>query len=197
QLCHPNIVPVYEIDQVFGQHYFTMPFVAGGSLREHLARVGANPTAAVALVEKVARAVHHAHEHGILHRDLKPANVLLDERDEPLVSALGLAKLADARVELTQTGQKLGTPAYMAPEQAAGQSGHVTPATDVWALGVLLYELLTGRRPFLGPGRAELFRQIQSDGTPRPRVFQPTLDSALETVVLMCLEKDPGLRYAS
>jgi hypothetical protein len=197
QLRHPNIVPVLEIDHIGGQHYFTMPFVAGGSLRDHLERVGADRTAAVALVEKVARAVHHAHEHGILHRDLKPANVLLGENDEPLVSDFGLAKLADASVELTQTGQQLGTPAYMAPEQAAGQSGHVTPATDVWALGVLLYELLTGRRPFLGPGRAELFRQILSDETPRPRVFQPTLDAALETVILKCLEKEPRQRYAS
>jgi hypothetical protein len=197
QLDHPNLIPVFEIDQVGGQHYFTMPFVPSGSLRDHLERIGANRKGAVALVEKVARAVHHAHERGVLHRDLKPANVLLDERDEPLVSDFGLAKLADASVELTQTGQQLGTPAYMAPEQASGQSGRVTAATDVWALGVLLYELLTGRRPFLGPGRAELFRQILSDETPPPRVFQPALDIALETVVLKCLEKEPRRRYAS
>src|SRR5205814_9255575 len=147
----------------------------------------ANPKAAVALMEKVARAVAFAHGKGILHRDLKPSNVLLEECGEPMVSDFGLAKFLDASVDLTHTGQRLGTPAYMAPEQAAGHSRLLGPPTDVWALGVMLYQLLTGQRPFRGNGAQELTAQILNTEPVSPRWLRRDLDRNLETVVLKCL----------
>jgi tRNA A-37 threonylcarbamoyl transferase component Bud32 len=195
-LRHPNIIDIHEIGQHEGRYYFTMDFAEGGSLDQHLDRFSEG-RAAAALVEKVARAVYYAHEHGVLHRDLKPANVLLDSGDEPRVCDFGLAKLADSEVELTQTGQFLGTPAYMAPEQAADDSGRISEATDVWALGVLLYQLLTGRRPFISPHRDALLRQIRTSDPPDPSSIRPGLDRSLEAIVLKCLHKDPAARYAS
>src|SRR5262249_61930108 len=161
-----------------------------------------DPRAAAGLVRKIAQAVHYAHGKGILHRDLKPANVLLDENGEPRVSDFGLAKLMDdiapavaetedAGMELTELGQRVGTPAYMAPEQAAGRNDLVGPATDVWALGAILYELLTGRRPFAAPDKDELARLIQTQDPARPCAQRPELDEGLERVVLKCLEKTP------
>jgi serine/threonine-protein kinase len=193
RLQHPHIVPIYEMGHDGDIPYFTMPLVPGGCLRTHQERFGRDPRAAAALMEKVARAVQHAHDRGVLHRDLKPANVLLDERDEPLVCDFGLAKLLSAGGELTYPGQLLGTPAYMAPEQAAG-AGRVTDRADVWALGVMLYELLTGRRPFPGDGREEVLAHVLRADLPRPRAVRPDLDPALEAVVLRCLEKDPARR---
>jgi tRNA A-37 threonylcarbamoyl transferase component Bud32 len=195
-LRHSNIIDIHEIGQHEGRHYFTMDFAEGGSLDQHLGRFS-DGRAAAALVEKVARAVHYAHEHGVLHRDLKPANVLLDSGDEPRVCDFGLAKLAESDVALTQTGQFLGTPAYMAPEQAADDSGHISEATDVWALGVLLYQLVTGRRPFMGPQRDALLHQIRTSDPPDPSSIRPGLDRSLEAIVLRCLHKDPAGRYAS
>jgi serine/threonine-protein kinase len=197
RLQHPHIVPIYEVSEAAGRPYFTMPFLGGGSLGQRRAQLIGNPQAAVALLEKVARAVHHAHEAGILHRDLKPSNILLDERGEPLVSDFGLAKLQDLTEELTQSGEMLGTPAYMAPEQAAGRNECVGRTADVWALGVLLFELTTGRRPFAGEGREALLRQIQTADPPSPRALCPQLDRGLETVILKCLEKEPARRYAT
>jgi serine/threonine-protein kinase len=189
-------VPIHEVGQHAGQHYFTMPFVAGGSLAQQRDRFR-DRHAAAGLVEKVARAVGAAHAKGILHRDLKPANVLLDEHGEPLVADFGLARVPEPDEELTQSGQLVGTPAYMAPEQAAGRASAVSSKSDVWALGVLLYELLSGRRPFTGPGLPEVSRQIQTADPPRLRALRPGLDRALETIVLRCLEKDPARRYGS
>jgi serine/threonine-protein kinase len=196
-LNHPNIIKIYDVNQQDGQHFFTMPYAAGGNLAANLASITTNPRAAVTLVGKVARAVQHAHDADILHRDLKPANVLLDERGEPLVADFGLAKFIDANAEMSQSAEQLGTPAYMAPEQAAGRMGRVTNRTDVWALGVLLYELLTGKRPFLGHSKEELSRRIRTLEPARPRSLRRTLDRNLETVVLKCLEKDPARRYDS
>jgi predicted Ser/Thr protein kinase len=197
QLDHPHIVPLYEIGQHQGCLYFTMAFAWGGSLSQQQARFAADARAAVTLLEKVARAVHHAHQRGILHRDLKPGNILLDEQGSPWVSDFGLAKFLDASLELTRVGQVMGTPAYMAPEQASGQTDQISPQTDVWALGVILYELLTGRRPFPGKTREEQLRQVQSTEPLRPRTACRSLARPLETVILKCLEKEPPRRYDS
>jgi hypothetical protein len=196
QLNHPHLVPVYEVGRHDDLHYFTMAFLGGGTLADHMDRFR-DPKAAVALLEKVARGVHYAHRHHVLHRDLKPSNILLDEAGEPLVSDFGLAKMLDSGLELTQPGDMVGTPLYMAPEQAAGRSDQASSAGDIWALGVILYELLTGRRPFGGKSREELLREIQSTDPPRPRSVQAKLAGDLETICLKCLEKNPVHRYAS
>jgi predicted Ser/Thr protein kinase len=200
QLHHPHIVPLYDFGEHNGELFFTMAYVAGGNLARHLDRYAADPRAAVTLVEKVARAVHAAHEKGIVHRDLKPGNVLLDERGEPLVGDFGLAKFVGAEAEdeddPTCTGQMVGTPAYMAPEQAAGHGNRATAAADVWSLGVILYELLAGARPFPGQGK-QAARAVLAADPPRAPLLRPRRDPALETIVLKCLRKEPGGRYAS
>jgi serine/threonine-protein kinase len=193
RLRHPHIVPIYAIGSLDGNPCFTMPLIEGGTLARHLERYGKNLRTAAALVEKVARAVQAAHEAGVIHRDLKPANILLD-RDEPLVADFGLARLLDSCDEATRTGDVLGTPAYMAPEQADGKT--VGKAADVWALGVILYELLTGRRPFEGRGVAVAVA-VRTKQVPSPRSLRPDLPRDLETIVLRCLNKAPGQRYAS
>jgi serine/threonine-protein kinase len=188
-------MPILEIGEHAGQHYFTMPFVGGGSLMRHLERFVADPRRAVAVVEMIARAVHCMHAKGIYHRDLKPGNVLLDDQGEPLVTDFGLAKLLDESVELTQSNQRLGTPAYMAPEQIAGENRQVGVPTDVWGLGIILYQLLTGRRPFVGETREDLANRILTAAPPSSRSGHFLPDRALEAVVLKCLEKDPARRY--
>ncbi len=194
RLKHPHVVPIHEFGEHEGQHYFAMEFVSGGSLDRHVDRYAGDPRSAAVLIAKIARAVHYAHEKGILHRDLKPANVLLDEHGEPLVSDFGLAKQNDGESELTRPGEILGTPAYMAPEQAEGRHDRVSRATDIWALGVLLYTLASGNRPFRGHDRDETLEQIRRADPPRPR---PAFDRRLETIALKCLEKDPARRYQS
>ncbi|MBI1916656.1 MAG: serine/threonine protein kinase [Planctomycetes bacterium] len=196
RLYHPNIVPIYGMGLHGGEHCFTMLLLTGGSLEQNKQRFQGDARVAVRLVAKVAGAVQAAHAKGIVHRDLKPANILLDERGEPLVSDFGLAKLSDVRSEETLSGQVLGTPAYMAPEQAAGHTRAATPATDVWALGVILYELLAGRRPFHGQHTDEILRQIARADPPRLHCPHG-LERDLETIVNKCLEKDPACRYES
>jgi len=196
QLHHPHIISILEIGQHAGQHYFTMGFVSGGTLARRQEEYHAEPRAAVALMVKISRAIHFAHEQGILHRDLKPSNILLTESGEPLVSDFGLAKFLDSQTEMTQTGQQLGTPAYMAPEQTSVGAGKVTALSDIWTLGVILYELLTGNRPFTAVG-SDLSHEICAAQPRRPSRLRSELGKDLETIILKCLEKEPAHRYPS
>jgi hypothetical protein len=193
-LDHPHIVPIHEVGEHDGQQYYTMKFVEGTSLAGH---PRGDLRKEVTGVVDVARAVHHAHQRGVLHRDLKPSNVLVDSRGTRLVADFGLAKrLSSADRSFTETGQVLGTPKYMAPEQAAGRKD-LTVAADVYSLGVILYERLTGQTPFTGDNALTLLRQARESVPPRPSSIRPGLDRDLETAVLKCLEKEPGRRYAS
>jgi serine/threonine-protein kinase len=195
-LEHPNIVPVYEVGCVGAQHYFTMRFVEGGSLARQVDRFTRDPRAAAKLVATVARAVHHAHRHGILHRDLKPANILLDPDGQPQVTDFGLARRLEDDARLTMSGERVGSPRYMSPEQARGERA-VTTAADVYGLGATLYELLTGRPPFTSHSMGEVLREVRETDPPRPRAVRPKIHRDLETICLKCVEKDPGRRYAS
>jgi Protein kinase domain len=196
RLDHPHIVRIYDVGQHEGRAYFAMGFMPGGSLDKCADRFK-ETRSAVALVAKIARAVHYVHENGILHRDLKPANILLDEHGEPRVTDFGLAKYLEEDVVLTHTGVVLGTPSYMAPEQARGDATQIGRATDIWALGVILYELLAGRRPFQAASRDAIASLICTAEPPHLRTVRPGLDRALEIVTLKCLEKKPEDRFAS
>ncbi len=193
-LDHPHIVPIYEVGEHEGQQYYAMKFVEGTSLTMC---PQAAPRREVEAMLPVIRAVHHAHQRGVLHRDLKPSNVLVDAKGTRYVTDFGLAKrLSDAEGSITETGQVLGTPKYMPLEQAAGRKD-LTVTADVYSLGVILYERLTGQPPFTGDNALTLLRQARESEPPRPSSIRPGLDHDLETVVLKCLEKEPSRRYAS
>ncbi|MCI0539234.1 MAG: serine/threonine-protein kinase [Verrucomicrobiales bacterium] len=198
-LDHPNIVPIYEVGEHQGQHYFSMKLIEGVSLAERIAHAGNKLTlrGSALLIAKLARAVHFAHQRGVLHRDLKPANVLVDENDEPYLLDFGLAKLIEKESKLTRTFAVLGTPAYISPEQAAGKTKDLTTATDVYGLGAMLYELLTGNPPFGGGTTVETIRQVLEKEPRRPSFWNPATDRDLETICLTCLEKEPSRRYGS
>jgi serine/threonine protein kinase/tetratricopeptide (TPR) repeat protein len=196
-LDHPCIVPIYEVGERDGQCYFSMKFVEGGQLDEVVKHTPISIRQAAELIAKVARTVHYAHEHGILHRDIKPGNILLDVKGEPHLTDFGLARLVESESTVTRTLEVLGTPSYMAPEQAAGNNTKLTRSTDVYGLGAVLYQLLTGHPPFAGGTTYETIRLLL-ETEPRPlRLWNPKVDRDLSTICLKCLEKDPQRRYSS
>ena len=196
-LDHPFIVPIHEVGERDGCCYFSMNFVEGGQLDEVVRGAPMSIRQAAELIAKVARTVHYAHEHGILHRDIKPGNVLLDTKGEPHLTDFGLARLVEAESTVTRTLDVMGTPSYMAPEQAAGNNAAVSKATDVYGLGAVLYELLTGHPPFAGGTTFETVRLVLDTEPRPPRLLNPKVDRDLSTICLKCLEKDPKRRYSS
>lgn len=196
-LRHPNIVQVHDAGDVDGRPYFAMELVAGGSLTEKLLGEPQPAREAAALVATLAKAVHVAHTNGIVHRDLKPANVLLADDGTPKITDFGLARSVEGGAEFTLSGVPVGTPSYMAPEQARGQRRAIGPACDVYALGAMLYELLTGRLPFAGETAQETLFQVVNQEPLPPTRLNPRAPRDLETICLKCLQKDPGKRYPS
>jgi serine/threonine-protein kinase len=199
-LTHPNIVPVYQVGEQDGQAYFCMKYVAGQTLASRIAAGPLPQRLAAGYLAAIARAVEHAHQHGILHRDLKPSNLLIDEDDHPLVTDFGLAKRTaspggdSGDAQLTGTGAIVGTPSYMAPEQTEGKPA--SAASDVYSLGAILYEMLTGRPPFLAASVVETLLLIRSEEPVRLRLLNPAIDTDLELICRKCLEKRPEHRYA-
>jgi hypothetical protein len=196
-LDHPNIVPIYEVGQHEGQHYFSMGLVEGRSLAQQLADGPLPPDQAAALMAEVARAIEHAHSRGVIHRDLKPGNILLDLDGRPHITDFGLAKKLESGSELTASGQVMGTPSYMSPEQARGDRAEVGTAADVYAMGATLYALLTGRPPFQSATAMETLLQVVGEKPVPPRRLNAAIPRDLETICLKCLEKAPQKRYAS
>jgi TolB-like protein/tetratricopeptide (TPR) repeat protein len=196
-LDHPCIVPIYEVGERDGRCYFSMKLVEGGQLDEVVKQKPLSIRQAAELIAKVARTVHYAHEHGILHRDIKPGNILLDVKGEPHLTDFGLARLVESESTVTRTVEVLGTPSYMAPEQAAGGNIKLTRATDAYGLGAVLYQLLTGHPPFAGGTTYETINLLLETEPRLPRLWNPKIDRDLSTICLKCLEKDPGRRYHS
>ncbi|MGO9916156.1 MAG: WD40 repeat domain-containing serine/threonine protein kinase [Isosphaeraceae bacterium] len=195
-LDHPGIVPIFEVGQHDGQHFFSMAFVEGRSLAQRLAEGPMPARESAALLLQVAEAIEYAHRRGVIHRDLKPANILLDAEDRPRVTDFGLARRVRADGGLTGSGQMMGTPSYMPPEQAGGKQGEVGPAADVYALGATLYCMVTGRPPFQAATAMETVLQVISDEPVLPRRLNASIPRDVETICLKCLEKEPGKRYA-
>src|SRR5437764_1785599 len=196
-LDHPCIVPIYEIGERESSCYFSMKLVEGGQLDEVVRREPMPIRRAAEVIAKLARTVHYAHDHGILHRDIKPGNVLLDRNGEPHLTDFGLARLVETESTVTRTMEVLGTPSYMAPEQAVGNNARVSRATDVYGLGAVFYQLLTGHPPFAGGTTFETVQLVLDTEPRQPRLWNPKIDRDLATICLKCLEKDPQRRYSS
>jgi serine/threonine-protein kinase len=201
RLDHPHIVPVYTVDAHAGEPFFLMKFIAGTTLAKRLAEGPMPAQEAAELLAQVSRAVHYAHQHGVLHRDLKPSNILIDSEGRPHVSDFGLAKQLGAGASLTQTGAIIGTPSYMAPEQAQPRPGDparaIGPASDVYSLGAILYHMLTGRPPFQAASPLDTILLVLEQDPLPPRALNPKAPPDLEMVTLRCLQKAPAERYAS
>ncbi len=197
RLRHPNIVPVHEVGEIGGTHYFTMDFIEGPSLGRLLDRKKVPVRRVVEWLRTICYAVDFAHRKGIVHRDLKPQNILVDAEGRPCVTDFGLAKDLTATTALSLTGAIFGTPEYMSPEQAQGRTHAIDRRTDVYSMGIVLYEAVTGQRPFHGKTMYDTIQSVVRDEPARPRTLKPVLDVDLETIILRCLEKDPAGRYAS
>jgi serine/threonine-protein kinase len=196
-LDHPHIVPIYEVSEDEGRPFFSMKLIDGQSLAKQAGRFRDDPRATARLISSLARAVHYAHGQGFLHCDLKPSNVLLDRQGKPYLTDFGLARRTGADSSLSAVGAILGTPSYMAPEQATGSRTELGPATDVYGLGAILYEVLTGRPPFRAPTIMETVVQVLERDPPPPRLLRPEVPQELESICLKCLEKSTRERYAS
>src|SRR6184192_4192187 len=196
-LDHPRIVPIYEVGEREGSCYFSMKFIDGGQLDEVTKRTPISIRNAAELIAKLARTVHYAHEHGTLHRDIKPGNILLDAKGEPHLTDFGLARLVESESSVTHTLDVLGTPSYMAPDQAMGNNAAISSITDVYGLGAVLYQLLTGQPPFAGGTTYETIKLLLDIEPRQPRLLNPKIDRDLSTICLKCLEKDPKRRYSS
>ncbi len=196
-LDHPGIVPIFEVGQVDGRHFYSMGFVEGRSLAARLAEGPLPPREAAELVHTICDAVQNAHDHGVIHRDLKPANVLIDSSGRPRITDFGLAKCLTDDAGRTTTGQMLGTPSYIPPEQAAGKLDLIGPASDIYALGAVLYALLTGRPPFQAASSVDTLRQVIDNDPVRPSELTPGTPRDLETIALKCLQKPIAGRYRS
>jgi hypothetical protein len=197
QLDHAGIVPIHEIGQYNGQHFYTMALVEGSNLTTRLREGPMPPREAAVLVRQLAQAVEYAHSKGIIHRDLKPQNILLDREGHPKITDFGLAKQLHADDALTATGEVVGTPSYMAPEQATGRISELGPGVDVYALGALLYASLTGRPPFQAASVVETLKQVVETDPAPLRLLNSQVDRDLETICMKCLEKEPRRRYLS
>jgi serine/threonine-protein kinase len=195
RLRHPHIVAIHEVGDHAGQPWFAMDYIDGLSLADLIREQPLPMKRAVRFLRTIAEAVHYAHGMGILHRDLKPSNILLDSLDQPHVTDFGLAKDLKSQSELTLTGETLGSPNYIPPEQIDGKRGTAGPHTDIYSLGAVLYHLLTGRPPFVGESLTATLQQVATAEPVAPRLLNPAISRDLETICLKCLEKEPSKRY--
>jgi eukaryotic-like serine/threonine-protein kinase len=197
KLQHANVVAIHEVGEQDGRPYFSMDYVEGQNLAQIVRQTPLSPERAARYVQTIAATVHYAHQRGILHRDLKPANILIDATDQPRITDFGLAKQLEADSEFTVSGAVLGTPSYMPPEQAAGKRQELGPASDIYSLGAILYDLLTGRPPFRADTPVDTLRQVLDDEPAPPRLLNRKVPRDLETICLKCLAKEPRQRYES
>lgn len=195
RLQHPRIVAIHETGEIGGQHFYSMDYVPGCTLAALVREHPLSPRSAAAILKTVAEAIHYAHEHGVLHRDLKPSNILIDRQNQPNVTDFGLAKLLEESTDMTLSGQVFGSPSYMAPEQAAGRSHAADVRADVYALGAILYEMVSGRPPFKADTSFETLKLVVTTEPVPLRLLNPGLPRDIETICLKCLEKEPARRY--